>query len=191
MCSSDLLGFEPAWLQACLRHFPLVGACVGAWAAAIFWFALLLWPPLVASTVSLVATVWLTGAFHEDGLADSYDGLYGGFQKERILEIMKDSRIGTYGSVALFSALFLKFQALVAIENIALALLVGHSLSRFGALCYIPLMPYVREKEQSKVKPVVKNMDRRGMALAALAGFIPLIVLPPIQSIAVLFIVLI
>nr|AIA99157.1 Cobalamin synthase [Methylibium sp. T29-B] len=145
------LGFEPAWLQACLRHFPLVGACVGAWAAAIFWFALLLWPPLVASTVSLVATVWLTGAFHEDGLADTCDALGGAVSRERALAIMKDSRIGSYGAVALVLALVLKVTAVAGLASAAqtdglawaaMALIWSHAVSRAAPVWLVWRLPY-------------------------------------------------
>jgi cobalamin synthase len=69
--------WNPDWLNRAVRHFPLVGAAVGAAGAAVAGLALLLWPPLVAAALAMGATVWLTSAFHEDGLADTADALLG------------------------------------------------------------------------------------------------------------------
>jgi adenosylcobinamide-GDP ribazoletransferase len=169
------LGFEPAWLQACLRHFPLVGACVGAWAAAVFWLALLLWPPLVASTVSLVATVWLTGAFHEDGLADTCDALGGAVSRERALAIMKDSRIGSYGAVALVLALVLKVTAVAGLSSsaktnglawAAMTLIWSHAVSRAAPVWLVWRLPYAGDAEHAKAKPLATRASGRGLAVA-------------------------
>ena len=169
------LGFDPAWLQACLRHFPLVGVCVGAWAAAIFWLALLLWPPLVASTISLVATVWLTGAFHEDGLADTCDALGGTVSRERALAIMKDSRIGSYGAVALVLALVLKVTAVAGMASsaqtdgpawAAMAVIWSHAVSRAAPVWLVWRLPYAGSTEHSKAKPLATRLSGSGLAVA-------------------------
>ena len=139
----------------------------------------------------MIVTIMFTGAFHEDGLADSYDGLYGGFSRDRILEIMKDSRIGTYGSVALFLGLLTKFQALMLVENIFIALIIGHSFSRFAALCYIPIIPYARQENDSKAKPLITGIQMKSIFLAAIPGVLPLLVLSVWKSIAVVGTVLI
>jgi adenosylcobinamide-GDP ribazoletransferase len=169
------LGYEPAWLQACLRHFPLVGACVGAWAAAVFWLALLLWPPLVASTVSLVATVLLTSAFHEDGLADTCDALGGAVSRERALAIMKDSRIGSYGAVALVLALVLKVTAVAGLASsahtdglawAAMALIWSHAVSRAAPVWLVWRLPYAGDAEHAKAKPLATRASGSGLAVA-------------------------
>ena len=95
------VGYEPEWLHQSARHFPLVGALVGVVGAAVLWAALWLFPMPVAVVLSMVATVLLTGAFHEDGLADTCDALGGAVSRERALEIMKDTRIGSYGAIGL------------------------------------------------------------------------------------------
>ncbi|OYU98446.1 MAG: adenosylcobinamide-GDP ribazoletransferase, partial [Burkholderiales bacterium PBB5] len=77
--------FDPQWLQDCARHFPLVGAGVGLFGAAVLLAAAALWPPAVAVGLAMAATVWLTGGFHEDGLADTCDGLGGAVSRERAL----------------------------------------------------------------------------------------------------------
>src|SRR5262249_46954693 len=85
--------FDPDWLHASARHFPLVGAMVGICAGAVLWGAAALWPASMAALLSMAATAWLTSAFHEDGLADTCDGLGGATTRERALAIMKDSRL--------------------------------------------------------------------------------------------------
>ena len=102
------VGFEPAWLNASARHFPLVGLLVGAVAALALAVGSQALGTAIGVWLSIAATVWLTGAFHEDGLADTCDALGGAVSRERALEIMKDSRIGTYGAVGLLLVLGLK-----------------------------------------------------------------------------------
>merc|ERR1719199_694480 len=84
----------------CMGYFPLLGALIGIWAAAIYDAAASLWPPLVAAACSSGATLWLTGCFHEDGLCDTLDAFGGGWTKSQILKIMKDSRCGSYALMA-------------------------------------------------------------------------------------------
>ena len=109
------VGWREDWMNQSARHFPLVGAFVGAFGAAVFWGAAHLWSATMAVLMSMVATVWLTGAFHEDGLADTCDGLGGAVSRQRALEIMKDSRLGTYGTVGLLAVLALKAVALTGL----------------------------------------------------------------------------
>jgi adenosylcobinamide-GDP ribazoletransferase len=169
------VGFEPAWLQACLRHFPLVGAGVGLVAATVLWAALWWWPPPVAAALSVVATVWLTGAFHEDGLADTCDGLGGAVSRERALEIMKDSRIGSYGAVGLVLALVLKVAVLAGLAAQASgtgtalaigALVWGHAASRAAPVALVWWLPYAGDAAHAKAKPLAMQTDGRSVAAA-------------------------
>jgi adenosylcobinamide-GDP ribazoletransferase len=165
------VGFEPAWLQACLRHFPLVGAAVGAWAAAVLWTALALWPPTVAAAASVLATVWLTGAFHEDGLADTCDGLGGAVSRARALEIMKDSRIGSYGAVGLVLVLVLKVAVVAALAEgaataAAAALVWGHAASRAAPVLLVWHLPYAGDPDHAKAKPLATQIGGAGVAVA-------------------------
>ena len=118
--------------------FPVAGALIGAIAAAVYWLADHLHiPPISASVLALATTVLLTGAMHEDGLADTADGLGGGRTREKKLEIMRDSRIGTFGACALGLSLLLRWSALTAIEDaraIVIALIVAHA----GARAILP-----------------------------------------------------
>jgi adenosylcobinamide-GDP ribazoletransferase len=139
----------------------------------------------------MAATLLATGAFHEDGLADAADGLGGGLTRERALEIMRDSRIGTYGALALGMALALKFAALAALAPADAAALValGHGISRYAPVAVVARHPYARETGAKFTAPSVSAAGHRvalattlalaaalalalgpGGALAALAG---------------------
>jgi adenosylcobinamide-GDP ribazoletransferase len=160
------------------RYFPLVGIVVGSVAALIWWLAQHVLPQELAIIASMVASIWLTGAFHEDGLSDTMDGLGGGWHKEQMLTIMKDSRIGSYGAVALVMALLTKFQTLVHLSPLLIpaVLVAGHALSRFAAVLLIYTQSYVRET--GKAKPLAQQISTGEMLLAALFGLIPLALMP-------------
>jgi adenosylcobinamide-GDP ribazoletransferase len=164
------VGFEPDWLKQSARHFPAVGLLVGAVAALVLVLAQVLFPPAVAVGLSMAATLLLTGAFHEDGWADTCDALGGGASigRERALLIMKDSRIGTYGTVGLVLMLGLKAATLSALP-LALAvpaLLFAHSASRAAAVALIRRLPYAGDIEHAKAKPLAQRISRAGLAVA-------------------------
>jgi adenosylcobinamide-GDP ribazoletransferase len=111
----------------------------------------------------MLATVWLTGAFHEDGLADTCDGLGGAVSRERALAIMKDSRIGTYGAIGLVLALGVKAAALTALVEASplragLALAWGHAASRLAAVGLMGCLPYGGDAEHAKAKPLATSI---------------------------------
>jgi adenosylcobinamide-GDP ribazoletransferase len=166
------LGFEPDWLQQSIRHFPLVGAAIGGFAAGALWLALALWPPAVAAVLAVAATAWLTGAFHEDGLADTLDALGGGVPRERALAIMKDSRIGSYGALALVLAVALQVAALAALAAAdaaaaCAALVWAHAASRALPLWLVWRLPYAGDAEHAKAKPLATTIGAGGLGLAA------------------------
>ncbi len=163
------VGFEPAWLNACARHFPLVGCCVGVIAAASLWLGHLLFTPAVAVLLSMAASVLLTGAFHEDGLADTCDALGGAVSRERALAIMKDSRIGAYGAVGLLLMLGLKAATLVSLPLMAAlpALLLAHTASRFAPVLLIRCLRYAGDLEHAKAKPLAQRVSGTGVMVAA------------------------
>ena len=165
-------------LSHAARYFSLVGLVVGLVAAAVFWLAVLVFPQGIAIIASMVATLWLTGAFHEDGLADAMDGLGGGWSKEQVLTIMKDSRIGTYGAVALVMSLLIKFTVLSALPAVWLPVLLvaAHALSRFAAVLVIYFQNYVRET--GKAKPLAQRISTGELGVAGLFGLAPLALLP-------------
>jgi len=162
------LGWDPEWLNESARHFPLVGLGVGLLGAAVLVSAAALFPMPVAVGLSMAATLWATGAFHEDGLADCVDGLGGSAERERALAIMKDSRIGSYGALALLLVLGLKAAALAALPLgwAAATLCAGHTLSRAVAVGLIRALPYAGDPAQAKVKPLARRVSTAGCALA-------------------------
>jgi len=164
-------GHEPGWLHQSVRHFPLVGALVGAFGALALIAASAWWPPHVAAALALLATLWVTGAFHEDGLADTFDALGGHVSRDRSLAIMKDSRIGTYGACALVLALGLRVALLgVLLQHgtaIACSALLGsHVVGRGGGVLLMGLLPYAGDVAQTKAKPLAVAVSRNSVALA-------------------------
>ncbi|QHE86578.1 adenosylcobinamide-GDP ribazoletransferase [Hydrogenophaga sp. BPS33] len=170
---AEWVGFSPAMLRASAAHFPGVGWVVGLLSAAVFYGALWLLPPLpaapwVAALVCTIFSVLLTGAFHEDGLADLADGLGGSAQRERALDIMKDSRIGSYGAIALVLALLTKTALLALLAQMGpwlavVALFAAHVTSRTLPLFIIRTLPHVGDTAQSKSKPLAESLSNAGL----------------------------
>ena len=115
----------------------------------------------IAVVLSMMTSITLTGAFHEDGLADAVDGLGGSLDRARALEIMKDSRIDVFGAVALMLVLLLKFATLCALplRTATWALIAGHAVSRLGAVIIMATLPYVREADDSRSKSLVRRLS--------------------------------
>lgn len=143
--------WTPERERSAVRWYPLVGAMVGALSAGALLAAGAIWPPIIAVLLAVGAGLLVTGAFHEDGLADTFDGM-GGATRERALEIMRDSRLGTYGLLVLVLALALKVAALsdLPLACAAAALVAGHSLSRSSAVLVIATAAYVRDDGTGK-----------------------------------------
>ena len=171
--------FKETDLNHAARYFPLIGILVGIVAATVYSQVLRVVPTEIAILASMAATIWLTGAFHEDGLADAADGLGGGWGKEQVLTIMQDSRLGSFGAIALFLALLAKFEVLVHLYPalLPIAMIVGHALSRFAAVLVIYTQSYVRSSGKSK--PLAIKLSRGELALAAFFGLVPLVLLAP------------
>lgn len=169
------VGFEQAWLHHASRYFPLVGIVVAAAAGAVYLAASSLWPAPVAALLSTAAGIYLTGAFHEDGFADTCDGFGGGLTRERVMEIMKDSRIGTYGAVGagLLVALKVALLALFAPAAAVAALFVAHPLSRLAASSLIWRLEYARA--EGKAKPLAQEMSSAEFGIGALCAAVPAI----------------
>ena len=176
------VGHSSAALERSSRYFPAVGLVVGAIAAVVFALTSLLWPKTLAVLASMAITLYVTGAFHEDGWSDMVDGFGGGWGKTRILEIMKDSRIGSFGAVALVIMLLTKFCALVEIDLtlVPLAMICGHAVSRLCATTLLHTLEYVRD--EGKAKPLATGIGRGGLAFAALTALLPLLLLPSLSA---------
>lgn len=132
------LGHSRAW-------FPLVGVLVAAVGTIVRWAVALALPDLVAVVAGVLAMVVVTGAFHEDGLADAADGLWGGMDRDRRLEIMQDSRIGTYGTIAIVGTLTLQIALLAPLEVFEFlgVAMIGHALGRWSTLPVSSVVPAV------------------------------------------------
>ncbi len=158
--------YTPERLAATPRWYPAVGVLVGALAAAALWLAAQGFPPALAALASTAFGLMLTGAFHEDGFADACDGLGGGQTRERVLEIMRDSRLGTYGTVGLGLMLAGKVMALAALPLpvAAAALVAGHAASRASAVAVIATATYARDHGTGK--PVATGLSAAGLAFA-------------------------
>lgn len=150
-----LEGFQPDWTTRAARYFPLVGLLVGAVCAAVFWGAFKVWGGPVAAILAIGVGVLLTGGFHEDGLADTADGLGGGQTRAKRLSIMKDSRVGTYGVLALILVLGLKITALAGLPPAlgAWTLVAAHAAGRGAAVLAMALLPYAGDTKAAKWKP--------------------------------------
>jgi adenosylcobinamide-GDP ribazoletransferase len=165
------VGFESQWLNDCSRHLPLVGLGIGAFGALIWGVAAQVWPPAVAVVLSMAATVWLTGSFHEDGLSDTCDALGGAVSRDKALLIMKDSRIGAYGAVSLVLMLGLKGVTLSGLAQHglwwpALALVWAHAASRAVAVLLMRLLPYAGDLEHAKAKPLALSVGSNAVVVA-------------------------
>ncbi len=167
---------DPLYLRLSSKYFPLIGIIVGGIGALVYYGASFLFSTEISLLLSLFATIYTTGAFHEDGFADVCDGFGGGWTKEKILLIMKDSRLGTYGTIGLLLILGIKFAALreLHIPYIPLLLISGHSLSRFIATTLIFTHPYVRNTDDSKAQPAAKSMNISMLLISSVFGITPL-----------------
>ncbi|TGD80876.1 adenosylcobinamide-GDP ribazoletransferase [Hymenobacter wooponensis] len=177
------VGHSEELLNKSTIYFPVMGWLVGGVAGLTLWGLQYFFPPNLALLLSMVASILMTGAFHEDGFADVCDGFGGGWTQERILDIMKDSRLGTYGAAGLGLILALKFYALQTInyrslnilQSIIPVLIVAHALSRATALTFIYTHEYARANEDSKAKPVAKKLSLPELAVGLALGLLPLL----------------
>lgn len=170
---------DPKYLHLSAKYFPLVGIIIGSIGAIVFYGTSFIFSVEISVILSMFSTIYATGAFHEDGFADVCDGFGGGWTKDKILLIMKDSRLGTYGTVGLLFILSIKFAALREIElyYIPFLLISGHALSRFMATTLIFTHSYVRDTENSKAKPAAKSISIHSLLVSGIFGIAPLFLL--------------
>ena len=175
---ADWVGYSPQMLRASAAHFPGVGWLVGLLVAGLSAALLMALPgggfsPLVVATLGTAFGILLTGAFHEDGLADVADGLGGSLQRERALEIMKDSRVGAFGAIAIVMALLVKVALVAQLASMDEGLLwaglfLAHVVSRTWPLLLIRLLPHVGDADGSKSKPLADQISWPALAVAGL-----------------------
>ncbi len=174
---ADWVSFSPAMLRASAAYFPAVGVVIGGLVvlvtAVLMHYLPAAYAPLVAAALGTAWSVWLTGAFHEDGLADVADGLGGSYDRERALIIMKDSRVGAFGAIAVVLALLSKVALLALLGAVGalwmcFALMAGHVMSRTWPLLIIRWLPHVGDELESKSKPLADQIRLRSLILALL-----------------------
>jgi adenosylcobinamide-GDP ribazoletransferase len=179
----------PEMLNRASRYFALIGLFIGMLTSLVLLFFANFLPLSLAILISMAVSLLLTGAFHEDGWADVWDGFGGGWTVEQKLNIMKDSRLGTYGASALFFILMLKYQSLIllgetndAIWALVMALLIAHTLSRAVSTSIIFSMSYVSEDAKSKVKPLAQHLSFNSLlVLFITGGFVLFLLLPALH----------
>ncbi|MCZ2102170.1 MAG: adenosylcobinamide-GDP ribazoletransferase [Chitinophagales bacterium] len=170
----------PSWadhsqenLNKATRYFPFIGWIVGTGAAVVFGLSSLIFPVSISVVLAMITGVLMTGAFHEDGFADTCDGFGGGWTKEKILDIMKDSRSGAYGVIGSILLLLLKFSTLVELGKSDIwfcisTIILANTLSRFAAVFVTFTEKYVREDELSKAKPIAKKLSTSDFIISSL-----------------------
>ncbi len=164
------------YLNKSSKYFPVVGIIVGSISALAYWLFKLIFPADIALIFSMIASILATGAFHEDGFADVCDGFGGGWTKEKILFIMKDSRLGTFGVVGIGLILLLKWSALkyIPVDTLVITLICGHAISRLNAVSLIFTDQYARDDDSAKSKPLATKMSTAALIFALVFGLAPL-----------------
>lgn len=144
------------------KYYPLVGWVVGGFNALVFYLLHSILPIDISLVLMMISSVLLTGAFHEDGFTDVCDSFGGGYGKEKILTIMKDSRVGAYGAVGIILLLLLKFLSMKHLAESSfiyflVVLIIAHSCSRYLSGLMIHTHQYVTDIDQSKSKPIANK----------------------------------
>jgi adenosylcobinamide-GDP ribazoletransferase len=176
--SSDAAA-RPDWLSRCAKYFPAVGICIGLLSATVLLLAGAVWGPVVAALLAVAASIVLSGALHEDGLADTADGFGGGWSVEKRLAIMKDSRIGAYGVLALAFGIALRVTALAEMPlwSAAAALIAAHAAARITPAFVMNALPYAGDTAAMKVSYTdapVSAHDMRFALVVVLCALVPL-----------------
>lgn len=173
-----------------INYWSVIGWFTASVMASVLWISAQVLPLQVAIILAIVSRLLLTGGLHEDGLADFFDGFGGGNTRDRVLEIMKDSHIGTYGVLGLIIYFLLLYNLLLSmtLPLVCLCILVADPLCKFISSLMTFFLPYARVAEASKLKLIYKKMSLKRFVLASIFGLFPLIILLKVQFwFAVLF----
>ena len=192
--------YPPKTWQWISIWFPLVGAVLGA-LQALIWWGLEGYSDPTRVIVAVMAGVVVTGGFHEDGLSDSIDALGGAYDPDNVLRILKDSRIGAFGALALILALLLKVSLLIELGTMApVGFVLGQSLSRALPVVQLGIQPYVRREDpHSKSRDVARSGRPQAVvalvwvvvlcALGVEGGIVPSVLIQCIASLIVVGVV--
>jgi adenosylcobinamide-GDP ribazoletransferase len=167
------------YFRQVINYWAVVGWLTAAVMAGSLWCAAQVLPYSVAIIIALLSRLLVTGALHEDGLADFFDGFGGGNTRERILAIMKDSHIGTYGVISLIFYFLLFYLLLdnLSLHMACLVILAADPFCKFIASLITLFLPYARNEETSKSKTVYRKMSIRTAVISAISGLLPFILL--------------
>lgn len=188
-----------------VEHWPLVGWLTGGIMAGTLFLACHILPFSIAVILAVVVRLFLTGALHEDGLADFFDGFGGGTDRERTLAIMKDSHIGTYGVIALVFYFLLLVGILTSLSPMTavFSILAADPLAKMFSAQIVNFMPYARHEEEAKNKTIYRPFPFLSTVSLAFQGLLPslplilftntvwwLAVLAPILTVTFLFVLI-
>jgi adenosylcobinamide-GDP ribazoletransferase len=193
--------FVPDDLPRSTPYFPVVGLIVGLGGGVVYTAGSAIWPTSIAVVLSVAATVRLTGAFHEDAVADLFDGFGGGWTREQIFAIMKDSRVGAYGAIGLMLVVIAKLLALVVIANATIdvgilnrgvtmtrVMIAAHVLGRWSSLPLIWRYPYVRpetpDERQGTGKPFASSVTTGRFTVGTVITLAIVLLAIPARSLA-------
>lgn len=174
------------------KYYPLVGILVGIFNAFVFVILQFFLPIDISLIIMMTSSVFLTGAFHEDGFTDVCDSFGGGYGKERILTIMKDSRIGAYGVIGILLLILLKFYSMkhiaeVSITHFVNVVIIAHSASRYFSGLMIHTHEYVTDIDLSKSKPLAnKALPTKTLIIGCLFTLLPFLFLQDLKYLVVL-----
>jgi len=169
------------YFKPVINYWSIVGWLTAGVMAFTLWASAHFFPFSIAVLLAILSRVLLTGALHEDGLADFFDGFGGGTTRSRTLEIMKDSHIGTYGVISLVFYFALLFYALQTNYFACLVILAGDPFCKWLASQLPLFLPYARNEEESKSKVVYTKPSIYAFSLSLLFGVLPLFFLPEMK----------
>ncbi|MBD5265152.1 MAG: adenosylcobinamide-GDP ribazoletransferase [Bacteroides sp.] len=168
------------YFKRVVELWPFVGWITGGFTALLLFASAAILPFTVAILIALAGRVILTGALHEDGLADFCDGFGGGTTRERVLAIMKDSHIGTYGvlGLILYFLIIVAIWSSIPLDVLCVVIIAGDSWSKFCAAQIIDFLPYARKAEEAKSGTIYDRFSVGSFLLAAVGGLLPCVLLP-------------
>ena len=162
--------------KAVVEYWPLTGWLTGGAMAATLYFGSMVLPHAVAVIAAIAVRLLITGALHEDGLADFFDGFGGGGNRDRILAIMKDSHIGTYGVLGLIIYMLLLGTALYSlpVTVAALTILAADPFAKMVTSQLVNMLPYARREEEAKNKTVYRKPSLAAGLSLTVQGLLPM-----------------
>jgi adenosylcobinamide-GDP ribazoletransferase len=187
--------YDASLMQGILKYFPLAGWITGVISGGVYFLANLAFSPGISALAALTASILATGAIHEDGFADVCDGFGGGWNKTKILHIMKDSAIGVFGTLGVLITFFLRYKLIEELNPIIvpISIIIANSFSRFTPLLVIRFSKYASDDEgKSKSTFLEAGINIRDLIIGFLLAIIPvfllnnftawLILIPPVLA---------